>query len=175
MPKAPVFAGVRIVNPGETVDGVSCQPSEKIAFHLHAHLTLFVSGHAFQVPYGIGIGPPVQGYQTTRGPVAIAGSCFMWLHTHASDGIIHVEAPKQQTFTLGQFFAVWGVPLSQRQLGRRHGKVTAFYNGKLWTKDPARIPLTNEAQIQLELGKPVIAPAHITFPTALAESMAKTK
>jgi hypothetical protein len=175
VPKAPVFAGVKAVRPGETVDGVSCQPSEKIAFHLHAHLTLFVSGRAFQVPYGIGIGPPLQGYQTPRGPFAAAGSCFMWLHTHASDGIIHVEAPKQQTFTLGQFFAVWGVPLSSRQLGGRHGTVTAFYNGKPWTTDPAKIPLTNEAQIQLDLGTPLIAPAHIAFPKALAESMAKTR
>jgi hypothetical protein len=99
----------------------------------------------------------------------------MWLHTHASDGIIHVEAPRQQTFTLGQFFAVWGVPLSKSQLGTRHGTVTAFYNGKPWTGDPAGIPLTNEAQIQLDLGQPLIAPVHIAFPKALAESTAKSK
>ncbi|HEX4519426.1 MAG TPA: hypothetical protein VH063_07575 [Gaiellaceae bacterium] len=175
VPKAPIFANVPIVKKGQTIDGVTCDATEKIAFHIHAHLTLFVSGHAFQIPYGIGIGPPVEGVNTTAGPFATSGSCFMWLHTHALDGIIHIEAPKLQRFKLGQFFAIWGVKLSKRQLGSRTGKVTAFYNGKVWTADPADIPLTSEAQIQLDLGKPLIAPQHIKFPKGLAASMTKTK
>ena len=64
----------------------------------------------------------------------------MWLHTHALDGIIHIEAPKLQTFTLGQFFAVWGVKLSKARLGGHVGKVTAFYNGKVWTGSPSEDP-----------------------------------
>jgi hypothetical protein len=99
----------------------------------------------------------------------------MWLHTHALDGIIHIEAPKLQTFKLGQFFAVWGVKLSKAGLGSHAGQVTAFYNGKVWTADPADIPLTSEAQIQLDVGKPLLAPQHIKFPKGLAASMTKTK
>jgi hypothetical protein len=175
VPNAPVLADVANVKPGETVDGVTCQSTEKIAFHLHAHLTLFVSGHPFEVPYGIGIGQPLKGYNTQLGPVVLGGSCFMWLHTHAADGIVHVEAPKQQTFTLGQFFSVWGVALSRGRIGSRFGKVTSFYNGTRWTGDPKAIPLTNEAQIQLDLGTPLIAPVHIRFPKALAETTARTK
>jgi hypothetical protein len=175
VPKAPLLADPATVKLGQTVDGVSCQRTEKIAFHIHAHLTIFISGHAFQIPYGIGIGPPVQGVNTTAGPFVTAGSCFMWLHTHALDGIIHIEAPKLQTFTLGQFFSVWGVKLSSARIGSRVGKVTAFYNGKVWTGDPGNIPLTSEAQIQLDLGKPLIAPQHIKFPSGLAASMTKTK
>jgi hypothetical protein len=31
------------------------------------------------------------------------GSCFMWLHTHAADGIVHIESPVTRTFTLVAF------------------------------------------------------------------------
>jgi len=175
IPKAKVFANVRQVKLGQTIDGVTCQRVEKIAFHIHAHLTLFVGTTAYQVPYGIGIAPPLQGVSTTAGPFVSGGSCFMWLHTHASDGIIHEEAPKLMAFTLGQFFAVWGVPLSSSQVGRARGKVTAFYNGKPWKRSPAAIPLTSEAQIQLDVGSPVVAPQHIVFPKGLAAQMPKSK
>jgi hypothetical protein len=173
IPKARVFATVGRVKLGQTIDGVTCQSAEKVAFHIHAHLTLFVGKTAYQVPYGIGIGPPLQGVNTTAGPFVEGGSCFMWLHTHASDGIIHEEAPKQVSFTLGQFFAVWGIPLSSSRVGPAKGKVTAFYNGSVWKKSPAAIPLTSEAQIQLDIGSPVVAPQHIKFPKGLAASMKK--
>jgi hypothetical protein len=171
VPKGPVFANVRPVKLGQTIDGVTCQRAEKVAFHIHAHLTLFVRGRAYQVPYGIGIGPPLRGVNTPAGPFVEAGSCFMWLHTHASDGIIHMEAPKQMSFTLGQFFAVWGIPLTSSKVGPAKGKVTAYYNGKVWTKSPAAIPLSPKGQIQLDVGSPVVAPEHIVFPKALVETM----
>ena len=175
VPQGPIFANPAVVKKGQTIDGVTCDATEKVAFHIHAHLTLFVSGRAYRIPYGIGIGPHARGREHDRRPLRDRGSCFMWLHTHALDGIIHIEAPKLQTFTLGQFFAVWGQKLSTLRLGSHLGKVTAFYNGKVWTANPARIPLTSEAQIQLDLGKPLIAPQHIKFPKGLAASMTKTK
>ena len=144
-------------------------------YHIHAHLTIFVDGKAKQVPFGIGIGPPLQGQRTPVGAIVILGTCFMWLHTHASDGIIHIESPLQTTYTLGQFFAIWGQPLSKTQVGPAKGTVTTFYNGKVWTGDPAAVPLTSEAQIQLDVGSPLVAPEHITFPKGLAASMQKTK
>jgi hypothetical protein len=175
IPKAPVLAGVRTVKLNQTIDGVTCQAAEKVAFHIHAHLTIFVDGKARQVPYGVGIGPPLAGVNTTAGPFVEQGSCFMWLHTHASDGIIHIEAPKQETFTLGQFFAVWGVKLGPTQLGPASGKVTTFLNGKVWTGSAAAVPLSSETQIQLDIGTPLVAPEHIVFPKGLAASMAKSK
>ena len=30
----------------------------------------------------------------------------MWLHTHAADGIVHIESPVDRTYTLGNFFDV---------------------------------------------------------------------
>ena len=171
LPLGPALAPPRAVRLGQTVAGIPCQLAEKVAFHIHARLTIFVNGRAREVPYGIGIGPPLYGQSIAgHGVFVSSGSCFMWLHTHAADGIIHMEAPRQTTFVLGQFFAVWGQPLSPTRVGPARGKVTAFFNGKLWTADPARIPLSSALQVQLDVGKPVVAPAHIAFPKALLPS-----
>jgi hypothetical protein len=157
---------------GETIDGITCQSSEKVAYHIHAHLTIFARGKAFQVPYGIGIGPPLGGVRTAAGAFVDSGSCFMWLHTHVADGVIHIESPVLKTYSLGQFFAVWGQKLSRTRVGPQKGTVTAFYNGKDWTGNPAAIPLTATAQIQLDIGSPVVAPEHIKFPSGLAATIA---
>ncbi len=43
----------------------------------------------------------------------------------------------------------------------------AIYNGKLYHGNPRDIPLNPHAQIQLEVGKPLIAQQTITFPSGL--------
>ena len=57
-----------------------------------------------------------------------------------------------------QFFAEWGLPLSSTQVGPAHGKVTAFFNGRIYNGDPADLPLGYHYQIQLDVGTPVVAP-----------------
>ena len=176
IPKGATLANPQAVKLGETIAGIPCQLAEKIAFHVHARLTIFVNGAARQVPFGIGIGPPLYGQSLAgHGVFVTSGSCFMWLHTHAADGIIHMEAPKPTSFTLGQFFAIWGQPLSKSQVGPAKGTVTAFYNGKVWTGNPAQIPLSSELQVQLDVGKPLVAPEHITFPKGLAPAKTMKK
>ena len=41
------------------------------------------------------------------------------------------------------------------------------YNGQVFQGDPRNIPLTAHAQIQLEVGTPLVAPEKITFPAGL--------
>ncbi len=77
-----------------SIDGVECHSGESVEFHQHAHLTIFVNGQEQQIPGSIGI-------------VSTPYSCFYWLHTHTTDGIIHMEAPRAMTFTLGQFMDIW--------------------------------------------------------------------
>ncbi len=148
-------------SPGQSVDGISCQSSEQLLFHIHTRLTVFVDGKQKTVPYGVGIADP----QLEPGlgtPFVARGSCFSWLHTHAADGIIHIESPVKRTFTLGNFFDIWGQPLSATQVGPEKGKVTAMYNGQAWTGNPRDIPLGSHTQIQLEVGDPLVAPILIT-------------
>jgi hypothetical protein len=167
IPVAPALARTRVLVPGEQIDGITCQASEQVLFHIHAHLTIFVRGMARQVPAGIGVAPPYQVAQTSQGPFVAEASCFMWLHTHAADGIIHTESPVKRTYTLGEFFDIWGQRLDREHVGSAHGTVTALFNGHVFTGSPRTIPLLAHAQIQLDVGRPLTAPERIAFPTGL--------
>ena len=166
VPQAPPLASTATKATGQNVDGIMCQTSEQLVFHIHAHLTLFVNGSPRQVPAGIGV-PGARAQQTAQGPFVTSGTCFYWLHTHAGDGIIHIESPVHRTYTLGEFFDEWGQALGPGQVGPARGHVTAIYNGKAFTGNPRDIPLTAHAQIQLEVGKPLVAPESITWPSGL--------
>ena len=169
--QVPVPAGATLADSaasvtGQKVDGIGCQTTEQTVFHIHAHLTVFVNGAARQVPAAIGI-PGAQAQPTAAGSFVEDGTCFYWLHTHAADGIIHIESPVQRTYTLGNFFDEWGQPLSASRVGPASGHVVALYNGQVFKGDPRDIPLTAHAQIQLEVGTPLVAPEQITFPQGL--------
>ena len=166
IPNARQLAGTTSGSVGRPIDAIHCQGAEQVLFHIHAHLTVFVDGTARQIPYGVGI-PGAQVSATSLGPYVAAGSCFYWLHTHAADGIIHIESPVQRTYTLGNFFDVWGQKLSPKQVGPVHGPVTALYNGQVFRGNPRHVPLTRHAQIQLEVGRPLVAPVVIRFPAGL--------
>jgi hypothetical protein len=147
LPAAPALAGTGSMAGGETVGGIQCQSGEQTLFHIHAHLAIFVDGSPRQIPQGVGI----------------PGSCLYWLHTHAPDGIIHVESPVQRTSTLGDFFDIWGQPLGPNKIGPAIGPVTAIYNGKLYDGNPRNIPLNAHAQIQLDVSRPLVGPVTVSF------------
>ena len=71
--------------------------------HIHPLLAVYVNGKRVPLPANIGIDPRVD-------PMQMAG-----LHTHDSSGTVHVEGVAGAR--LGQFFQIWGVPLSATQLG----------------------------------------------------------
>jgi hypothetical protein len=166
VPNAPDLTSTSAEAMAGSVNGVRCLGAEQLLFHIHAHLTVYVKGSARRIPYGIGI-PGAKVQQTPAGPYVGTGSCFFWLHTHAADGIIHIESPVQRTFTLGDFFDVWEQQLSSTRVGPATGRVTAIYNGRLYLANPRDIPLTAHAQIQLDVGTPLVAPVRIAFPPGL--------
>jgi len=151
---------------GQSVDGIGCLDGEQTAYHIHIHLAVFVNGHPRQIPAGVGIAPPRQAENTPVGTFVYGGSCFYWLHTHAADGIIHVESPSVHVYTLGNFFDIWRQPLSATQAGPATGTVTAFVNGAKYTGDPASIQLKSHDVIQLDLGK-VVAYQPYSFASGL--------
>jgi hypothetical protein len=162
IPATPTLAGPSASTSGQTIDGISCQTAEQTVFHIHTHLTIFVHGQQRQVPAGIGI-PHAVAQQTSAGPFVDSGSCFYWLHTHAADGIIHIESPEQRTFTLGDFFDEWNQPLSAGQVGSAKGAVTVIVNGKVWTGSPRNVPLGSHENLQVEVGAPLVAPETINW------------
>jgi hypothetical protein len=166
VPKAAALAGTAGKATGGSVDGIGCSTNEQTLFHIHAHLTVFVNGVARQIPAGIGI-PGARAQATAQGPFIVSGTCFYWLHTHVADGIIHIESPVHRAYTLGQFFDEWRQPLGPSQVGPVRGHVTAIYNGKVFRGNPRAIPLTAHAQIQLQVGRPLVAPESITWPSGL--------
>jgi hypothetical protein len=148
---------------GQAIDGIEGSSTEMLRVHVHAHLALFSKGQLVAIPYGIGI---VRPFRVQNGFVG-DGSGFYWLHTHDATGIIHVESPDDRAYTLGNFFDVWGEPLSSRQVASLEGVVHAFLDGKAFAGNPRDIPITAHAQITLEVGAPTVRPPVYVFPDGL--------
>ena len=129
-----------------TVDGVVCESGERLNYHVHTHLALIMEGQETPVPSDIGIRP----------------DCLFWLHTHSPNGILHVEAPERRDFTLGQFFAVWGEPLSGTQVLDKtvdaSHQIQATVDGQPWDGNPADIPLDDQTSVVIEYGPPFVPP-----------------
>ena len=137
---------------GQTINGISCDAQEGQRIHIHQHLTIYDHGTQVLVPQFIGI--------------PAAARCIYWLHTHTPDGFIHVEAPMDRSFTLGDFFSVWGQPITRTQVASaktKKGESTRVWlNGALYNGDPAKIPLTAHADIVIQVGPPFKKPAPFT-------------
>lgn len=80
------------------------------------------------------------------------------LHPHTTSGIVHIEADRPGTFTLGQFFIEWGVRLDSRCLGSYcagGGKELRVYvDGRRVPGDASRVVLGNGQEIAVVFGGP---------------------
>lgn len=152
---------------GSPVDGITCRGSmdETETLHIHDLVNVFVNGQQRRLPAGAGIAAPRLSEHLTTG-LFVDNSpqgCLYWLHVHSNDGIIHVESPVRRSFTLGQFFDVWGQPLSSVQVGPARGAVVAFVNGRRFRGNPRDIPLLDHGVIQLDVGTPVVPFRSVSF------------
>ena len=140
---------------GQAIGAIPCESGEQLAAHTHAHLLILRDGFSQTVPQYVGIpGAP------------LLSKCIYWMHTHDRTGLIHVEAPRPQTFTLGQFFDIWGQPLTATQVALNPvgtGGLKAFVDGKAFAGDPRSIELKAHTQVVLEIGKQV-TPPNFDFP-----------
>ena len=113
----------------EAVEAAGFPPVGDESYHVHALLSVFVDGEPVGVPANIGI-DATAGYLSP-------------LHTHTPDGVIHFEADSPSTFTLGQFFTIWGVEFSEQRLGpftsQGASGVHVYVNGS-----PVKAPTTYE-------------------------------
>ena len=113
------------------------------AEHYHVHLDVLVNGKAITVPANVGV-------DQSSGQMS-------YLHTHAPDGIVHIEAGRAgEPFTLGQLFTEWNVRLTATQLGAMKAggdnTLALYVNGKRVPGDPARLRLRPHQQIALLYG-----------------------
>ena len=148
---------------GQTVDGIEGSSREMLNVHIHAHLSLFVKGEQIAIPYGIGIVKP---FQVVNGFVG-TGSGIYWLHTHDATGIIHIESPDSRSYTLGNFFDIWGQTLNASEVAGVPGVVRAFVDGKPFSGNPRDIVLASHQQITLQVGAPFVTPPVYVFPAGL--------
>lgn len=144
-------------------------PEERVEYHVHDRLYVFVNGQAVTVPAGIGINtqdPGVASFPTAAGvSIGLVGpcqqSCISPLHTHDASGLIHIEAPKRAAFNLGQFFTEWGVRLNAACVAnycRPATPIHVYVNGTRYSGNPAHIPLVGAQTISIVIGTP---PAHV--------------
>jgi hypothetical protein len=148
------------VGRGVTVDGISCrkQSAETVKYHVHVHVAVYVEGKMMRLPAGIGITSPRLLEKYSNGHFYDVGpyDCLYWLHTHVADGIVHVESPGRRNFTLGEFFDIWQQPLGPSQVATAKGHVVVFENGKQLQGNPRSTPLIAHADIQIDVGSPVV-------------------
>lgn len=114
-----------------------------MAEHYHPHLSVIIDGEDVPVPPNIGVDP--------------ASGAMSAVHTHETDGTIHIEASTVgEKFTLGQLFTQWGVELTPTRIGRieaRSGDAVAVTsNGVEVTGDPNDLRLEPDQKIVVRLG-----------------------
>jgi len=147
----------------QPVADIHCDSGEQLAVHYHAHVDLIYNGTPVAIPAGTGI----------------TSSCFYWMHTHQTSGIIHMEAPKDSAnrqFTLGDFFAVWRQPITGRQIAtipvQKGDQVKVWVDGKPYSGDPAKVVLKSHEQVVVEWGTTFVDPPTFdwTSQAAVAEA-----
>lgn len=126
--------------PVEAIDGIECNTVETLNYHVHAHLDVFVNGNNVTVPAGIGIP---------------GNKCFFWLHTHTTDGVIHMESPRQMNFTLGQFMDIWSQTKPDTSFfgALSNGPVNVYVGGAKHEGDYKSIQLNSKEEIAIVIGQ----------------------
>jgi hypothetical protein len=110
----------------------ACTPGA-LPGRIRVHLELFAHRRVVVIPARIGV----------------RSSCRYPLRTLTPTGVVELD---RGGATLGDFFAVWRMPVSRRRLLTFRGDVTAYVGGKRWDSDVRAIPLFDRAQIVLEVG-----------------------
>jgi len=150
-------------DPAPNASRVQCQPVEQLANHFHTRVVVVDGGNLLTIPAYVGI----------------RSDCIYWLHTHDDSGVIHVETPITEfstTFTLGDFFSVWGQPIDSSRVAAatvESGQTMRVWvqegpsaQARSWSKNPAAIPLHDCELITVVIGSGTAAAPAYDFPTA---------
>jgi hypothetical protein len=122
--------------------GLPSSSTESLTVHYHSHVDIFVNGKS--EPVASSIGREDQ-------------SLFSPLHTHATSGLIHIEAPEDQDFTVGMLFTEWGVRLTNDCIGdycSPDTKLKAYVDGTSYTQPISTIVMNKGEEIAVVIGSP---------------------
>ena len=132
------------------IDGIQCDKTEYNNFDINAHLDVFVDGKPYSVPAKIGI---------------VNDTCLYWIHTQDDSGIIRIEAPSNNQFTLGQMLDIWKATGSNLLPS---GIPTIYTNGQQMSSSLNATVIKPHDEITVVYGtKPSIIPASYQFPLGL--------
>lgn len=146
--------------------GIEPDRKEYLAYHIHAHLDLFVNAKAVTVPAALGIevqDPGVKTFKDPGKPTEYGGieecdeACIAPLHTHDSSGVVHIESPKRADYRLGQFFELWNVRLTPRCVGgycAPRAPIAVFVDGRRLRSDPADLVFEDGQEVAIVIGSP---------------------
>jgi hypothetical protein len=127
---------------------------------------LFAANHVVVIPAGIGVAPPL----ARDGVYVRGGRCEYAVRTLEPTGVTLLGPGG--IHTLGELFDLWGQHLDRHQVAgfraRAGEAVSVYFDGGLCRGDPATVPLTNEAQITIEVGPYVPPHARYLFPPLAA-------
>jgi hypothetical protein len=137
---------------GAPIAGVNCMGT--IQFHIHSLVSIYRDGIRLAVPLSIGL-----------------LGCTYELHTHDRSGVVHIEANVARDFTLGQFFAVWGQPISRTSVAGLAGPVRYYVIDKetltRYDGNPADIKLGAHKEIVIITGTPPSVLPKYLWPASL--------
>jgi hypothetical protein len=130
LPSPPPWAAPSDPLPGLATIGIQGYLQEHYDSHVHVHLDVYYEGRPVPLPGGLGIDP--------------GGAYIAPLHTHVPTGVVHVQASGGKTYTLGQLFTLWGVPLDGAHV----------YDQGRPVGDPANWVLQGNHEIVVAFGTP---------------------
>ena len=137
------------------INNVYCSSGEQLAYHIHAHITIYINGQNVPLVANTGIAP--EGVTSTANV-----TCYYWLHTHDASGVIHIESPTTKLYPLSNFFDIWQQKFSSSgsfptQLSSSAGWVI-YVNGKQVNTDFNHLQLHAHDLITIAYNSPGIKP-----------------
>ncbi|MBU6486679.1 MAG: hypothetical protein KGQ57_02515 [Burkholderiales bacterium] len=134
---------------GQPVGTLNCATAGNS--YSYTHLSIFMNGTQVAVPANIGTVAPT---------LAAPKGCVYPLNTVDETGKIRMDTTSGASYTLGQFFSIWGEPLTTTNVaGLQASSVTVYVNdgGTLtkYTGDLASLVLPPHGEVTIVLGTPL--------------------
>jgi hypothetical protein len=124
----------------DVIQGVACTSNP--GYHAHALISFYKDGQRLALPGNIGRN----------------SNCNYELQTEDHSGLVHMQSSAAKTFTLGQFFAVWGNSLSADTVAGLAGTPTFYIidNETItqYTGDPQTLELKAHREVLIVTGTP---------------------